>query len=159
MARKVLELCPGVRKMEFWLGHDISPVTLLLDRLPCLEELELSLCELADPSLRSAIETSGGFPHLKSITFDRCMNVSDRLLADMAELSPRLSHLFVDCDHPGDLRKNVPSFSGLRRLLGRVETKKCPLIHIVEEIISYVMLCFAEELSVSHFFYYSVKKM
>jgi hypothetical protein len=126
MARKVLELCPGVRKMEFWWGHDISPVALLLDRLPCLEELELSLCRLADPSLRSASQASGGFPHLKSITFESCANVSDRLLADMAELSPRLSHLFVDCDHLGKHRKPVPSVSGLRRLLGRVETKKLP---------------------------------
>jgi hypothetical protein len=124
MARKVLELCPGVRKMKFLRGRDISPVVLLLDRLPCLEELELHECKLADPPLGSASETSGGFPHLNSITFESCVNVSDRLLAYMAELSPRLSHLFVDCDHPGDLRKNVPSFSGLRRLLGRVETKK-----------------------------------
>jgi hypothetical protein len=127
MARKVLVLCPGVRKMEFWLGRDISPITLLLDRLPCLEELELFRCELADPSLRSASETGGGFPHLKSINFESCANVSDRLLADMAELSPRLSHLFVDCDYGGVRREIVPSFSGLRRLLGRVETKKCPL--------------------------------
>jgi hypothetical protein len=118
MARKVLKLCPGVRRMTFLGGSDVCPVALLLDRLPCLEELELSMCELADPSLRSASETSGGFPHLKSITFS-CMNVSDRLLADMAELSPRLSHLFVD-NFLGE-RWVTPSFSGLRRLLGRVD--------------------------------------
>ncbi len=126
MARKVLELCPGVRRMEFLWGQAVSPVALLLDRLPCLEELELDRCKLADPSLRSASETSGGFPHLKSITFESCVNVSDRLLAYMAELSPRLSHLFVDGDYRGVRREIVPSFSGLRRLLGRVETKKLP---------------------------------
>jgi hypothetical protein len=111
--------------MEFWWGSDISPVALLLDRLPCLEELELVRCELADPSLRSPSETSGGFPHLKSIIFESCADVSDRLLADMAELSPLLSHLFVDCDYHGKHRKTFPSFSGLGGLLGRV--RKCPL--------------------------------
>jgi hypothetical protein len=129
MARKVLELFPGVRRMKFLWGRDISPVALLLDRLPCLEELELYMCELADPSLRSASETSRGFPHLKSITFKFCMNVSDRLLADMAELSPRLSHLFVDLDYMEE-HKTVPSFSGLLRLLGRVETKKMPSYNV-----------------------------
>ncbi len=126
MARKVLELCPGVRRMEFLWGQAVSPVALLLDRLPCLEELELSMCKLAYPPVLSASETSGGFPHLKSITFESCVNVSDCMLAEMAELSPRLSHLFIDGDHPREYKETFPSFSGLRRLLGRVETKKLP---------------------------------
>jgi hypothetical protein len=126
MARKVLELCRGVRKMKFLEGNAVSPVALLLDRLPSLEELELSMCKLAYPPLRSASETSGGFPHLKSITFESCVNVSDCMLAEMAELSPRLSHLFVDGDYLEEYEETFPSFSGLRRLLGRVETKKLP---------------------------------
>ncbi len=133
MVRKALELCTGVRRMKFLGGNAISPVALLMDRLPCLEELELHECKLADPPLRRASETSGGFPYLKSITFESCVNVSDRLLVDMAELSPRLSHLFVDGDYRGVPREIVPSFSGLRRLLGRVETKKLPS-HSFEEI-------------------------
>jgi hypothetical protein len=125
MARKVLELCPGVRRMKFLGGNAVSPVALLLDRLPCLEELELHECELAKPSLRSASETRGGFPHLKSITFKQCHNVSDRLLADMAELSHQLQHLYVGCDGEAGRRERVLTSSGLRRLLGtRVETKK-----------------------------------
>jgi hypothetical protein len=130
MARKVLKLCPGVIRMTFLRGTDVCPLALLLDRLPCLEELELYESGLEDRSLRSAPETGGDFPHLKSITFKRCKKVSDCLLAAMAELSPRLSHLFVDCNYPYLIERwdAVPSFSGLRRLLGRVETKKCPLI-------------------------------
>jgi hypothetical protein len=126
MARKVLELCPGVRRMKFLGGNAVSPVALLLDRLPCLEELELSKCKLEYPPLRSASETSGGFPHLKSITFENCVNVSGRLLTYMAELSPRLSHLFIDGDYLREYQETFPSFSGLRHLLGRVETKKLP---------------------------------
>jgi hypothetical protein len=122
MARKVLELCPRVRKMEFVQGRDFSPVALLLDRLPCLEELELYCCSMESSSVPSASKGNKGFPHLNSINFKRCTSVSDSLLADMAELSPRLSHLFVDSIHG-----YVPTFRGLRRLLGRVETKKCPL--------------------------------
>jgi hypothetical protein len=128
MARKVLKLCPGVRKMVFEYGRRFSPLALLMDRLPCLEELELVECDLETLSLQSPSKTSGVFPHLNSITFQACLKVTDRLLAEMAELSPRLSHLFVDCDYLAGSRETVPSFSGLRRLLGRVETKNA-LLH------------------------------
>jgi hypothetical protein len=143
MARKVLELCPGVRRMQFWEGLKVYPVALLQNRLPCMEELEIYKCSLLSTSVRSAASpttTSGAFPNLNSITFKECKNVSDRLLTVMAELSPRLSHLFVSCawrvavmlgphapEEDPTTGECLPTFGGLRRLLGRVEAKKCLL--------------------------------
>jgi hypothetical protein len=125
MARKVLELCPGVRRVELREGRKVYPVALLLDRLPRLEELEVYKCSLVSTVVPSELKTtSGAFPYLSSILFQGCMNVSDRLLAVMAELSPRLSQLCVGCDwlEGPTTGECVPTFSGLRRLLGRVES-------------------------------------
>jgi len=121
VARKVMDLCPRVKRLQLRRGRKFDPLAQVNNRLPFLEELKVYRCSLVTPT---ASNQMGAFPPVKSIIFEECMNVSDELLALLAELCSSLSHLTVSCDYLEGLNggEDVPTFEGLLRLLTLLPT-------------------------------------
>jgi hypothetical protein len=115
LAREVLELCPALKKLALKFGNKVDPVSLLVNRAPVLEQLDVFQCSLLlTPRFKYR---SGALPYLHSFTLEECRQVTSEILVYLVRQCPRLSHLFLGLV-PWGLFRDFPTFGGLTCLLG-----------------------------------------
>ncbi|KAJ4302008.1 SCF ubiquitin ligase complex subunit [Collariella sp. IMI 366227] len=91
------ENCPNILEIDLHQCRSVTnePVTALFTKGKALRELRLASCELIDDSAFLSLPSGRTYDHLRILDLSSCTRLSDRAVAKIVEVAPRLRNLVL----------------------------------------------------------------